>query len=501
MVVPLAGKRCSALTLQVLAVSWLVRPTPSHAFIEELFGQAFGGGGQQFAFEMGDGGPFEMGGGRGGGRGRRIKEPKWPKGVSDKINKKYNWLKGTEWHWNGWRNVQFEKDGSFGAPTSDCRQGMCKWSANKGKVYILWGEAGLHELEIMGETPTEQSPGQLQGLKMKGKRVSDGDRCNAVFVKVYDHEAAELDKDLYEVLGLEDAADEADIKKAYRKLSIQYHPDKNPDEESRKKFNDIRDAYEILNDPDKKILYDTGGMEAVKSQEKGQVQSGEDVHTELTVTLEDLYNSGTRKANYGRRIVCRGCRTRPDSPKCQGCQRCPNEVKMVHQQVGPGMIVQQQQEVPSKEKCKQENAELDVHIEKGMRDGEQVTFPRMAEQRPGMIPGAIIFTLKTRKHKKFERRGDDLHMSMQVTLREALLGWSQKIKHLDGHIVEVSTTSVTRPLQVLKVKGEGMPLRDDPASFGDLYIKVEVVFPGELRPDMHEAIAGVFKPQAARPEL
>jgi len=491
---PIFGRQCSAVALQVLAVSWLSSPLLSHAFIEEIFGQ-FGGGGGGAHFEFMDGG-FDM-----GGRGRRVKEPKWPKGVSDKINKKYNWMKGTEWHWNGWRNVQFEKDGSFVAPTSDCRQGMCKWSANKGKVFILWGEAGLHELEIVGETPTEQSPTQLQGLKMRGRRVSDGDKCNAVFVKIFDYEAAELDKDLYDTLGLEDAAEEADIKKAYRKLSIQYHPDKNPDEESRKKFNDIRDAYEILNDPDKKILYDTGGMEAVKAQEKGQVESGDDVQLDLEVNLEDLYNGATRQAGFSRRVVCRGCRTRPDAPKCQTCKRCPNEVKMVHQQVGPGMIVQQQQEVPSKEKCMDEKAQLDVNIEKGMRDGEQVTFPRMAEQRPGMIPGSVLFKLKARKHRKFERRGDDLHMTMQVTLREALLGWRQRIKHMDGHILEIGTESVTRPLQVFRIAGEGMPLRDDPASFGALYVKVEVIFPSELRPNILEAVERVFEPTPARSEL
>merc|ERR1719282_1636262 len=104
----------------------------------------------------------------------------------------------------------------------------------------------------------------MDHLRLKGRRVSDGDRCHAKFRRVFDHEAAELEKDLYEILGLQDDADEADIKKVYRKLSIKYHPDKNPDEESKRKFAEVRDAYEILNDPDKKILYDTGGMEAVK---------------------------------------------------------------------------------------------------------------------------------------------------------------------------------------------------------------------------------------------
>jgi len=441
---------------------------------------------------MGDGGVFEMGGG-----GGRPKKPKWPKGTPDKITKKMAWLKGTEWNWNNWRNVKLQKDGTFEAPTRDCQAGMCKWSASKGKVYILWGEAGMHELDV--ETPEDVT--KLSGLQMRGRRASDGDRCSASFQRIFDHEAAELEKDLYETLGLQDDADEADIKKVYRKLSIKYHPDKNPDAESQKKFAEVRDAYEVLNDPDKKILYDTGGMEAVKKAEKGEVQKGDDINYELEVRLEDLYNGETTKAPIERRVVCRGCRVKPDSPKCRGCGRCPNEVKMVHQQVGPGMFMQQQQEVPSKEKCKHEKTGLDVQVEKGMRDGESATFPRMAEQMPGMLPGSVIFTVKTKKHKKFQRRGDDLHMNMQVTLREALLGWTQTLRHLDGHVVEFGTTGVTKPFQVIKVKGEGMPLRDDPASFGNLLVRVEVVFPPALTPQQQTDIERILTPTPARAEL
>jgi len=439
---------------------------------------------------MGDGGAFQMGGGR-------PKKPKWPRNVPDKISKDMAWVKGTEWNWNNWRNVKFDKDGSFEAPTQDCHAGMCKWAANKGKVYILWGEAGMHELDV----PMPRDTSKLTGLQMKGRRTSDGDRCYATFQRVFDFEAAELEKDLYEVLGLQDDADEGEIKKVYRKLSIKYHPDKNPDAESQRKFAEVRDAYEVLNDPDKKILYDTGGMEAVKSAEKGQVEKGDDVNYKIEANLEDLYNGGITKAPIDRRVVCRGCRVKPDSPKCRGCGRCPNEVKMVHQQVGPGMFIQQQQEVPSKEKCKNEETVIDVQVEKGMRDGESLTFPRMAAQMPGMLPGSVIFTVKTIKHRKFERRGDDLHMKMQVTLREALLGWTQRVRHLDGHYVEFGTTSVTKPFQVIKIQGEGMPLRDDPASFGNLYVKVEVEFPPALTQEQQTEFERILAPTPARTEL
>jgi len=287
----------------------------------------------------------------------------------------------------------------------------------------------------------------------------------------------------------------------YRKLSVKYHPDKNPDEASKRKFSEVRDAYEILNDPDKKILYDTGGMEAVKKHEKGEVEKGDDVEAEHEISLEELYNSGQSGASVQRRIVCRGCRSKPDSPKCAGCTRCPNEVKTVHVQVGPGMFMQQQQEVASKEKCRQDRSLIDVMIEKGMRHGERLTFARMAEEKPGQLPGSVILTLKLRKHSKFERVGNDLHVKMKVTLREALLGWSQSIRHLDGHTVEVATQGVTKPFQVIKIDGEGMPLRDDPTSFGDLYVKVEIAFPSKLSESQIQAVGNAFAPDPPKTEL
>jgi len=306
---------------------------------------------------------------------------------------------------------------------------------------------------------------------------------------------------LYGPLGLDEDADDAAIKGAYRKLSKKYHPDKNPDEASREKFAEVRDAYEILNDPDKKILYDTGGMEAVNKGEKGNIEKTEDVNSEMGVNLADLYSGNSEyKAQLQRRVVCRGCRKSPGDPKCRPCNRCPNEVKVVNVQMGPFMT-QQQQEVPSKEKCKTVDATIDVNIEKGMREGETLTFPRMAEERPGMLPGSVILKLKTQKHALFVRKSNDLHVDLKVSLRESLLGWSQKIRHLDGHSIEVGTQDVTRHLQVIKAVSEGMPLRDDPASFGDLVVKVEVDFPKDLTSQQKESIGNIFPKDPPRPML
>jgi len=441
----------------------------SHGFFEELFG-----GAQNIHFEM-------------GGGGRRQQPVQWPQGVSDEVSKTMSWLKGTEWAWNNdGFTIKLTRDGDIEAPIQQCQRG-CKWTAEKGKLYLSVGNAGIFEL-----VAPDPKPSRLEGQRLKGNsKRNPRERLTLTFNRIFDHEAVDLDKDLYEVLGLAEDADEASIKKVYRKLSIQYHPDKNPDEASKAKFAEIRDAYEVLNDPDKKILYDTGGMAAVKDSEKGKVESTSDVNSEIEVGLEDLYLGTEFRATVKRGVVCRGCRKNPNSPNCKGCRKCKNQIKVVQVQMGP-FLTQQQQEVPSKEKCKDIDAPLDVHIEKGMASGDTVTFPRMAEERPGMLPGSVILKLKAKKHPRFERRGSDLHTDLKISLRESLLGWSRTIQHLDGHEVEIKQTDVTKHLQVLKTRSEGMPHRDDPASFGDLHVKVAVEFPKTLTPQQREAIAQVF---------
>jgi DnaJ-class molecular chaperone len=308
--------------------------------------------------------------------------------------------------------------------------------------------------------------------------------------------AAQQEEDLYKVLGVDEDATDQEIKRAYRKLSVKYHPDKfNGDT---RMFDQIREASEVLGDPDKRILYDTGGMEAVKEAEKedqqggahdpfsmffggGQQQGskakkGPDFSANLEASLEDLYNGNKVPVNFKRRVVCRNCRN-SHSGKCAQCGACPNEVKMVQRQMAPGFVVQQQQEVPSKEKCKEEQTQVVAEIERGMLSGSSISFPRMSEQRPGQIPGDVILKVNQKPHSRFVRHGNDLHTTIKIDLSKALLGFEYDIEHLDGHYAKINRKSITRPLQVIVLKGEGMPIHDVPSQLGDMHVTVEVRMP------------------------
>merc|ERR1711935_63714 len=402
----------------------------------------------------------------------------------DVIEPEYDWLRGSEWHWNGWRDVKLKADGSFWAPSPECSQDRapdCNWSAHDGYIWIQWGEAGLHRTTASGDRK-----------RLAGERF-DGDQCSASYLRT--EEAKE--SDFYKILGLEDDCTDADVKRAYRKLSVKHHPDKSGG--SSEKFDMIREASEVLGDPDKRILYDTGGMEAVKEAEKedqqgGQMQDpfgmffgsnqqqgskakkGPDFNGELAASLEDLYNGNTIPVNFKRRVVCRNCRN-SRSAKCAQCGPCPNEVRMVLRQMAPGFNVQQQQEVASKEKCKEEQTQVEAEVERGMAGGAVISFPRMSEQKPGQIPGDVLLTLRQKEHARFRREGNDLHTTVKISLKQALLGWREEIPHLDGHVAVAENKGITRPLQVLRVAGEGMPHHDVPSVKGDLFVEVEVLMP------------------------
>jgi len=218
----------------------------------------------------------------------------------------------------------------------------------------------------------------------------------------------------------------------------------------------------------------------------GQKQSGRgrNMEIELPVTLEDLYNGNEKSATIKRRIVCRNCKKKPTIPRCRDCGPCPKEKKMVQRRAGPGMIVQQEVMVESKEKCKREEKTLKTTIEKGMPDNEEINFKYESEQKPGQIPGDVVLKLKTSGHSIFKRQRDTLSMKMTIPLRAALLGFETEFKHLDGHVVKIKRTGVTKPMQTIRIKGEGMPKHGFSSEFGDLVIQFTVEFPKNIDADL-----------------
>merc|ERR1711871_789264 len=234
-----------------------------------------------------------------------------------------------------------------------------------------------------------------------------------------------------------------------------------------------------------------------QQQQGRKSKKGADARVELAVSLEDMYNGGNVDASISRRVVCRGCKNGgkgKNRERCSKCGRCPNEVRTVMRQMAPGFNVQQQEEVPSKHRCREEKTELETVVERGMKHGSQIKFERMSEQRPGFIPGDVIMTLKQKPHKLFRHEGNDLHVDMTISLKEALLGFSRTIKHLDGHEVEVGVPEgkITKPWQIIRLRGEGMPVHETPDEKGTLHVKMKIRFPRQLTAEQRAFVEDHF---------
>lgn len=463
--------------MKVSAFLFLIFDLGSSFGFEDLFEHAFGGGGG-FQFQMGGGRP----------RGAQL-----PPHIKNEISEDFAWLKGTEWMLNERILVKFAIEGFVQTNTQECGgPHQCVYAANNGLIHMAFLQSGLFMLRPE-RMPESTDASALEKLRITGRREADRGQINLRFVRIFDTRSREDAVDLYALLGVEPDAPQSEIKKTFRRLTIELHPDKNPgDPTAASRFTEVSRAAEILSDNTKRMLYDTGGMEAIRAHDRGEVQKGQDVLVEVGVPLSLLFTGGNVAPVYRRRVVCVGCRAKPNQPRCRGCSKCPSEVRTVAQQVGPGFFVQQQVQVDSNEWCKTEDKELEVTISRGSKDGDDIVLEAMADQRPGMIPGNVVVRLKQMHDPRFNRDGDDLRTTITVSLREALLGFRKDIQMPDNSIVPVIRNAVTQPHQIIKIEGEGMPKKDEPSNRGHLFVTVIVQLPESLNSDQKASIAEIF---------
>ncbi|KAG4105203.1 DnaJ-domain-containing protein [Neocallimastix lanati (nom. inval.)] len=327
------------------------------------------------------------------------------------------------------------------------------------------------------------------------------------------------DTKLYDTLGVKPDCTENELKKAYRKLALKYHPDKNPN--GAEKFKDISHAYEILSDPQKRDTYDNFGEEGLSGDAGGMGMNpedlfasffggafggssrsgprrGKDVVHPLKVSLEDLYKGKVFKLSIKRNVICKACNGKGGKEGAvKDCSECNGRgVKFVRRQIGP-MIQQYQTSCPNCNgtgeiinkslECKtchckkvvQETKIIEVPVDKGMSDGQQITFSGEADQAPGVETGDVVIIVKEKPHDVFKRKGKDLYIDQKIDLVTALTGGTFSIKHLDDRYLNVSIIpgEIIKPDQTKCIQNEGMPTYHSPFDKGNLYVKFEVEFP------------------------
>lgn len=316
-------------------------------------------------------------------------------------------------------------------------------------------------------------------------------------------------KDYYAVLGLKRDASDKEVRQAFRRLARKHHPDVNPgDASAGAKFKEINEAYEVLSDPEKRKKYDqfgekwqyadqfaqagraepfrwgsrgapagepgSGGdpfqeiFEGIfrerPSQRSRARSRGEDIAHPVEVTLEEAYVGTMLLLTLTRQEPCSACAGKGLSPRGRACPLCQ----------GRGSRPQPKR--------------LEVKIPPGVKDGSRIRIA--GEGAPGLMGnhrGDLYLEVSVKKHERFRREGDDLHVDVPVSLTDALLGEEVAVDTLNGTKLYLKVPPETQNGQAFRLSGKGMPHLGS-GEMGDLYAKVAVVLPVNLSPKERELI-------------
>jgi len=362
-------------------------------------------------------------------------------------------------------------------------------------------------------------------------------------------------RDYYEVLGVSKTANEQELKKAYREKALQYHPDRNPDNaEAEEKFKEAAEAYEVLNNPNKRAQYDRFGHAGVSGasndfqnmnmedlfshfgsifeefgfgnhfrsnfggRRSGRVvQRGSNIRIKVKLSLEEIAKGVEKNIKVQKQVPCDACNStgakNPNAVKT--CPTCKGSGFTIHVQQSVFGTMQMQSECPTcrgegkiiTEKCskcygngtiKGEEV-INIKIPPGVANNMQLTLRGKGNAAPNNgINGDLLVLIEEEKHPVFERDGNNIYMEYYVSFSQAALGDTVEIPTLEGK-VRVKIASGTQPGTLLRLNGKGLPALHQYGK-GDLIVNVNVWIPKNLTKEEKQAVEQLassenFKPQ------
>ncbi|XP_058826934.1 dnaJ protein homolog 1-like [Topomyia yanbarensis] len=348
-----------------------------------------------------------------------------------------------------------------------------------------------------------------------------------------------MGKDFYKILGVSRGASDDEIKKAYRKLALKYHPDKNKSPQAEERFKEVAEAYEVLSDKKKRDIFDQYGEDGLKGGPGGGgtndangsfsyqfhgdpratfaqffgtsdpfgVFFGSDgvgsnmFYHEIGGDMHDPFGLGGRGGMGGsfpgaarsQSFNVNGSPNRKhkmQDPLIEhdlyvtledvnvGCQKRMKISKMVMRQDGS---------------ARKEEKILNINVKPGWKAGTKITFPREGDQVPGKIPADIVFIIRDKPHPHFKREGSDIKYTAKISLRQSLCGTVVKVPTLSGEQLSISTVGeIVKPNTVKRLQGRGLPFPKEPSRRGDLLLAFDIQFPSQLSPNAKDILADLL---------
>lgn len=311
-------------------------------------------------------------------------------------------------------------------------------------------------------------------------------------------------RDYYEILGINREASSPEIKKAYRRLAHKYHPDRNQDSDAEDKFKEASEAYEVLNNSEKRKNYDTFGSgsqadfdpfemfrSAFGGRRRRSQRRGRDLRVDLKINLKDVLNGTKKNLKFNRQRQCEKCNGL--GGKGSSCDVCGG-YGQVRQQDGPFQVIAtcpqcRGSKIKITSHCKDcngkgstvERREVIVKVPPGIQTGTQIRVTGEGEVLDASSrPGDLLCLIKISRHSKFERSRQDLQYVSSVSFVEACLGATIKIPTLSGKDKDLKIPPGTQFGQVFRIERQGVPALNDKKNRGDLYVKVEIEVPKNL---------------------
>ena len=368
-------------------------------------------------------------------------------------------------------------------------------------------------------------------------------------------------RDYYEVLGVDKSASADDIKKAYRKMAIKYHPDKNPgDKEAEEKFKEAAEAYSVLSDADKKARYDQFGHAGVEGAgpdfsggfgnlndilndlfggafgdefggfggfgggfggQRGQRQQrryrGRDIRVRVKLTLEEIAKGVEKEISIEKNVPCtecggKGAKNSSDIKTCPACNGTGQVQRVVNSFLGQTVTYSTCQQCDGEGKiisnpCRSCNGTglvrkretIKVKIPAGVEAGMQLTLQGEGHAaKNNGINGDLLVVIEEHPHADLKREGNNLYYTKIISVTDAMLGAEVTVPCLDGDY-KIKIDAGTQSGEVVRLRGRGLPSVNGYGGTGDLYVKIAVWIPKKLNKDEKAVIESLRNSESFKP--